>query len=164
MDKRGFIKTVEAIIAVLLIFVFIYYITPKASDNKDLGDVKSLQAGILQGISENEEFRDCMIAADNPALLWVQGTDGIDNSFTEKIFSGFSPTKCTPTNTQTKIQTFIESSLPPKFQQNYRLVICNEGYCGLPPEKDTVYTSAVIITSSVKSQNYNPKIARLYIW
>lgn len=161
MNKRGFIKTVEAIIAILLIFIFVYYITPKTTDTKEVGEVKELQTEILKGISENEEFRDCII--NNPGLMWIQGANGIDSDFPNNI-NGFTSEKCVQNAVQTKIKTFVESGLPPKFQNNYRLVICEEGKCGLPPEKDTVYTSAVIITSSVKSQNYNPKIARLYFW
>ena len=49
MNKQGFIKTIEAIIAVLIIFIFIYYVTPKSSDIKDtsapiLEAIISLQA------------------------------------------------------------------------------------------------------------------------
>lgn len=162
MNKQGFIKTVEAIIAVLIIFIFIYYITPKSSDNKDTSDIKKLQEEILKGISENEEFRECITASNNPELLWIQGTNGIDTGFLVPISSNFSPAECITTTTN--IKTFIEQSLTKKFQNNYRLVICTQGNCGSPPEKDAVYTSAVIVTSSLKSKDYNPKVVRLYLW
>jgi len=164
MDKQGFIKTIEAIIAVLIIFIFIYYITPKVNNSADIENIKLIQTEVLKGISENEGFRDCITAVDNPTLLWIQGINGVTNDFPGKIANGFDPTKCLPTNEAVNIQTYIESGLPPKFQQNYRLVICEQGQCGLPPEEDEVFTTAMIITSSIKSQDYNPKVVRLYTW
>ncbi|MEK6951527.1 MAG: hypothetical protein AABX29_00775 [Nanoarchaeota archaeon] len=166
MNKQGFIKTVEAIIAVLIIFIFIYYVTPKSTTNQDTSDIKKLQEEILKGISEKEIYRECITAEDNQVLLWIQGNNGIDTNFAIPISTNFSPTKCTPTNIPNGIKTFIEQSLTQKFQNNYRLIICTQGSCGSPPEKDTVYTSAVIVTSSLKTTppTYNPKVVRLYLW
>ncbi len=150
MDKKGFIKTVEAIIAVLIIFIFIYYVTPKSSDNKDISDIKELQAEILKGISENEAFRECIVKETGIETIQSTGIIGFEN-----CNNGVS----------TAMQTFIESSLTKKFQTNYQLVICTQGSCGSPPEEDTVYTSAVIVTSSLKAPpTYNPKVVRLYLW
>ena len=153
MNKQGFIKTVEAIIAILIIFIFIYYVTPKSSDNKDVSGIKKLQEEILKGVSENEEFRECIVTAQGGAIWYIQGSQS----------EGFSTEQCS--GIKTEMQTFIEKSLTPKFQTNYQLVICTQGSCGSPPEQDTVYTSAVIVTSSLKAPTtYNPKVVRLYLW
>ena len=150
MNKQGFIKTVEAIIAVLIIFIFIYYVTPKSTTNQDTSDIKKLQEEILKGISENEEFRECIIQETGIGIIQSTGITGF----------------ATCNGIATTMQTFIESSLTKKFQTNYQLVICTQGSCGSPPEKDTVYTSAVIVTSSLKTTppTYNPKVVRLYLW
>ena len=155
MNKQGFIKTVEAIIAVLIIFIFIYYVTPKSSDNKDTSDIKKLQEEILKGISENEIYRGCIVTCPNEITCTIKGNE----------HPGFNSPECTTNDIPTAMQTFIEKSLTPKFQTNYQLVICTQGSCGSPPEKDTVYTSAVIVTSSLKTTPpYNPKVVRLYLW
>ena len=152
MNKQGFIKTIEAIIAVLIIFIFIYYVTPKSSDIKDTSDIKKLQEEILKGISENEVFRECIIKETGTKII----------QYADPKITGFET--CT-SGVSTTMQTFIESSLTKKFQTNYQLVICTQGSCGSPPEKDTVYTSAVIVTSSLKTPpTYNPKVVRLYLW
>lgn len=155
MDKKGFIKTVEAIIAVLIIFIFIYYITPKSTGNKEANDIKELQAEILKGISENEVYRECIITCPDNSICTIKGNEQLN----------FNSQTCT-NNILTNIKNFIEESLTPKFKNNYQLVICTQGSCGSPPEEDTVYTSAIIVTSSLKTTPpaYNPKIVRLYLW
>ncbi|MEK6951539.1 MAG: hypothetical protein AABX29_00835 [Nanoarchaeota archaeon] len=158
MNKQGFIKTVEAIIAVLIIFIFIYYITPKSTGNKETNDIKELQAEILKGISENEVYRECIVSCPDGSICTIEKS-GISNNFNTQT--------CTNNNNiPADMKGFIEKSLTPKFKDNYQLVICTQGNCGSPPEKDTVYTSAVIVTSSLKTTppTYNPKVVRLYLW
>jgi hypothetical protein len=140
MNKKGFIKTVEAIIEILIIFIFIYYVTPKINENPEIKGIKSLQTEILKGISENEDFRECIITSED-----------------------FTITK-TEQSVCPNIKEFIDSSLTPLYKNKYQLDVCLEGSCSGPPDEKTVYTSAIIITSSIKAQEYKPKIVRLYLW
>ncbi len=49
-------------------------------------------------------------------------------------------------------------------------MICNPDDCGIPdlPTNENVYTSAVIVTSSLEPpitpESYNPKVVRLWVW
>ena len=67
MNKKGFAKTLEAGIAVILVLVFIYYVLPKQSPEQTALDipenVKTAQSFILQEISTQEALRNCALYA-----------------------------------------------------------------------------------------------------
>jgi len=55
-NKKGFVKTVEAIIASLIILVFVAYIIPA-----NVRTVVEDSSGVLKSLSENLEFRHCVV-------------------------------------------------------------------------------------------------------
>ena len=63
MNNKGFLRILEAVIAIIIIFMFTYYITPKDTEKIDVeGEkIKLLQKTILNEISYNENFRDCIL-------------------------------------------------------------------------------------------------------
>lgn len=150
MDKRGFIRTLEAIIAIIIVFVFIYVLMQGTINTATKGteSIKSLQEEVLRGISESEALRNCIVKL-TPNYLDISEIPGLLDDDIICVAD---------------IKTYMQSNLG-KFKQSYALVICNvDASCGIPsdlPDKN-VYTTAIIITSSL--QDYKPKIVRLWVW
>ena len=151
MNKKGFIRTLEAVIAILIVFVFIYVLMQGSltTKSKTSDSIKSMQEEILRGISESESLRSEVVNFDK--------NEGTKNYLGADI----------STLSGNSIVEYVYDNLPTRFQQNYALVIC-ETSCGIPgslPNKE-VYTTAVVITSSLESNcpECKPKIVRLWVW
>lgn len=145
MNKRGFIRTLEAIIAVIIVFVFIYYVGSSSDkEYRTLESIKTLQESILSEISKNDGFRDCIVNSQNIQEIKNNGKE------------------CP------EIGKFIEDNLPTRFKTRYRFNVCDPNQmktCSLPSiEGGEVYTSAVVITSSLGSKTYSPRILRLWLY
>ena len=153
MDKKGFIRTLEAVIAVIVVFVFIYSVGRGGYEStREVDSIKSLQESILSEISKNDGFRECIVTASTKNIKKIK-KDG----------KGVCP----------EIDMFIKGSLPPRFLGKYKFNVCdpkNLGKdCQLPGFGDStrVYTSAVIITSSLEGDGtgtYSPRILRLWFF
>ena len=57
--KKGFVRTVEAMLAVLLGFTFLLFIVPNESGDSGYENEK-----ILQGFEQDPSFRDCAIGGN----------------------------------------------------------------------------------------------------
>ena len=163
MDKKGFIRTLEAVIAILIVFVFIYVLMQDSltSKSKTSDSIKSMEEEILRGISESESDIDTdSIKVVTKRSCIVALTSDIDFS------KNYGNLNDVDKNCVNAIKKYVEDSLPVKFKQNYALTICGTN-CGIPstlPDKE-VYTTAIIITSFLSTeQDYNPKIVRLWVW
>ncbi|MBI2507323.1 hypothetical protein HYV89_00025 [Candidatus Woesearchaeota archaeon] len=156
MNKRGFLRTLEAVIAVVIVFLFIYY-AGKSSGDKDaryVQGIRSLQESVLDEISKNDDFRECIVSTSN------DDTDGNDIRDIVEIGEGG---RCK------EIDTFIKDSLPTRFKERYAFNVCNPldlGSCSLPGniKGGEVYTSAVVISSSLNNGKYNPRILRMWLF
>ena len=92
MNNKGFLRILEAVIAIIIIFMFTYYIMPKNTEKSDVeGDkIRLLQKTILDEISYNEGFRDCILGRDG--ILWdickvdiTTYAEGLDKRYQGKI-------------------------------------------------------------------------------
>lgn len=67
MSKKGFAKTVEAALAVIIVLMFIYYVVPRQAPEETAlrmpENVKTAQSFILQEISTQEHLRKCALYA-----------------------------------------------------------------------------------------------------
>jgi hypothetical protein len=67
MNNKGFAKTLEAGIAVILVLVFIFYVLPKQAPEQTVlripENVDTAQSFILQEISTQEDLRNCALYA-----------------------------------------------------------------------------------------------------
>ena len=63
MDKRGFLKIMEAVIAIILVFSVVLYILPKAEKVtfKIPPDLELIAGTILDDAQNDEEFRKCIL-------------------------------------------------------------------------------------------------------
>ncbi len=144
MNKRGFIRTLEAVIAIIIVFVFIYAVSQsnieRASAKVD--SIKSLQEEILRGISENEEYREEVLELD--INLYNEDLKGKDFFFINHVSNNLGG-----------------------FSDRYALIVCNPNDCIIPDslfDKEMVYTSAVVISGSFDEISSTPKIVRLWVW
>jgi hypothetical protein len=152
MNKRGFIKTLEAVVSIVVVFIFILTLTRGGENVSTSEEMKNLQEGLLQGIIQTDEFRSCIINVPVGNL--------------NDISSG---------NICPEIMAYIGETLPNRFvnsgKERYFIDVCDPSstnvgaLCSLPIElegRDLLFTSAVIISADLET--YNPRILRIWMW
>lgn len=134
MNKKGWIKTLEAVIAIILIMGFILIITPKHEIGEEIPEnVKVAQEFILEEVLYNETFRNCVINAKTGSCKKDGGCkEDLNNFIAENVPAGY----------------------------DYECEICISGSCiALPTEtlEKSVYVNNVFIAEG-------PRIFRIYFW
>ncbi len=62
MNKKGFVRTLEAVIAVVIVLGIMLVLTPAKQPETDIpANLKQSQAFILNHIATNENFRNCIM-------------------------------------------------------------------------------------------------------
>ncbi|MBS3150761.1 hypothetical protein J4443_00050 [Candidatus Woesearchaeota archaeon] len=161
MNKRGFIRTLEAVAAIIIVFLFIYYAGRNSQeDTRFVQGIRSLQESILDDVGKNDDFRECIV------------NSGIADF--NQIVEGFKASNCInikQDNCAKDVDCYIEGSLPLRYKERYAFTICSPsdlGSCSLPGSiggSKEVYTSAVIISSSLKNEGkYGPRILRMWLY
>ncbi|HLC71988.1 MAG TPA: hypothetical protein VJH37_00230 [Candidatus Nanoarchaeia archaeon] len=136
MNKKGFVRTLEAIIAAIIVLGIILVVTPEKAQQRTgtPENVKEAQQFILEGIAMNETFRDCILRST------VQGECN---------------TVCVA---PADIDAFVAAHTPPLY--GFRCEICNSASTcseSLPLDK-SLYTDSRLIAR-------NPaRIIRLIFW
>jgi len=157
MDKRGFIRTLEAVIAVILVFVFIYAVSKGARlGDTNLDKMRGIQEGVLRGVSNDDAKRSCIVSLECDVSEYCK---------VDLAEVGNRPNDDEHCIKRDKILEGIENALPKRYKDRYAFVICSMDDCNIPdlPEEN-VYTSAVLITSTFEDKRYDPKIVRLWVW
>lgn len=69
-NKKGYIRTIEAILAILVVFAFVVTILPKKTTEiaKAPPELDSTMKSILEEAQNNEEFRTCLLLNNNVKL------------------------------------------------------------------------------------------------
>lgn len=134
-DKKGFIRILEAIIALMLIFGYVITILPKAPKNisKAPPEIESALEEITSGIQTNERLRASVLESNNIHQVDVTAS-GILN-------------------------TFIKESFPAVTLHvwDYAFSVCafaNNRDCVFFPQKDTRKDQAVELNDLEAFQNY----------
>ena len=145
MGKRGFIKTLEAVLAVIIVFIFMFTVRQTSGDSV-VSSMRDIQEGLLTGVSQDDMFRNCIVTSPDFVFSGIVG----NNPCLNKDLKGY-----------------VENSLPSRFRDRYIIQACDANNCILPPEvtgsgEKNLYTSAVIISSDLGT--YNPKIFRIWMW
>jgi len=135
MDKKGYIKTLEAVIAIVLIlgFIFLYLPREDTGSNEVPPLVASAQDSIKESLTNDVALREAIINQDSN-----------DNSG------------------QDAMEELLEANLPPGFNGNFN--ICGTPTCigeGVPVDKN-IYVEDIIISATLETQK--PKIVRVFIW
>jgi hypothetical protein len=137
MNKKGYAKTVEAIIAVVIIFIFLIGVVVKnqKAEPDVPKDIELLQNVILNEIENNESLRDYTLGSSTKDLEYlnnfINNSIGITNTNTDFNISIVNLTQEIPIN------------------------------IGLPNKK-TVYARSLIISSNFTTDD--SRLLMLYLW
>lgn len=147
MRKKGFIRTFEAVIAIIILLSTIYILTPKI--NVDIGTpnlVEQAHIAIFSEVLYNNNFRDCIVNQIT--------TEGALNN-AEGSYAGYLINEsCT-----SSITNFIDIHRPKGYV--YLAEVCDKSESclddDLPVEK-SIYVESVMLASNT------PKLLRIYFW
>ena len=151
MVKQGYIRTLEAVIAIVIILLFIFTITPKNITNpSDIPvQVKTAQTYILQSIAEDGSgLRGAVLAAnvpdtpDDPGYAEHPGYIGCSDV--------------------ADVEARVSANVPPGF--SYSCAICLTTNCVFTPAGITtsVYVDDIMIAPP--DTDTPPKIVRIWMW
>lgn len=150
-NKRGWIRIVEAFVAILLVTGVLLFVINKGYIGKtDISsEIYDIETSILRNIELNPELRKEILETVEGNTLPISWED--INSEGNKIFPQ-------------KTKTTLEQSL-----QDYSYLECKAKLCELNkictldnlPEKD-VYAQSVVISSTL--QIYSPSQLKLFCW
>jgi len=75
-NKKAYLKTLEAVIAAMILLIFIGEVLPHKTEDTTLTplDIETMQQTILKSISSREDLRTCVLTEDIPCI-----TDFIDS-------------------------------------------------------------------------------------
>ena len=139
MNKKGFFRTLEAVIAIVVILTFIYSVAPKKEIKEEIPyALKTARDYILNEIATNPDLRN----------LVTESSIDDDVKNIEDIGD---------------LDEFIKNNIPPGYE--YSGAICKTTYCVLEeklPEKKTIYMADIIVSPS--SLEEEPRIVRLWFW
>ena len=140
MFKKGYIRTLEAVIAIVIILLFIFTITPERVTNPKAvpPQVENAQRYILDEVENNQDLRDEALAVAS------DGQCGGDAAVAPNI------------------DLLVSNNLPPGFA--YSCAVCSTTSCVFTPEGVTtsVYVDDVMITPDNIADG--PKIVRIWFW
>ena len=136
MNKKGFGKTLEATIAIILILTFIFYFTPKPLSKEPSIPVNVMEAQsfILEQISTKDSFRDCLV---------------------QTAAVGKCETVCRAVN------NFIKHKDNKPFGYTAACEVCDSAstcYTDNLPINVSLYTDSVFLAGKF------PKVVRIYFW
>lgn len=144
VTKKAYIRTLEAVIAIVIILIFIFTITPKKipNPNETPEQVETAQKYILKEIANTQALRDEALNAQlSPATPYLP---------------------CNDVNVGTEIDNLVRANLPPGF--DYSCAICsNTGCVYTPPDiVNSIYMDDMMITP--ENIENGPRIIRLWFW
>ncbi|MBI2673215.1 hypothetical protein HYX19_03065 [Candidatus Woesearchaeota archaeon] len=136
VNRKGYIKTIEAVIAIILLLIFVYNFVPRNGVVEPTTPfiVDSAQKIIVKEIMQNETIR-----------------------------SGIIDSGITDCRTYTKLnEGIIKKHLPGGY--SFTCEICDTPVCisNLTPVDKSVYMTDAFISAT--QTNQNPKILRIWIW
>lgn len=143
MNKKGYIKTLEAVIAIVAILVFTFGVTPRETPNPNQVPfvVKNAEDFITSTLANNDNMRQFVLNADPD----------------EKDSLGFL-------NANLSIDMLVINNLPTGY--SYEFKICKETTCLAenPPLEASVYSDDVIIAGVDEDDKAKVRIVRFWFW
>ena len=145
-NKKGFIKTLEAVLAIIILLSLIFTLTPKTKI--DISKPISLQQAhniMFSEISQNISFRECLLdLTDNKEINNPQG------------FTGGNPSTGLCLD---HINEFLETYRPNGYV--YLAESCDKSascLIGELPIDKQIYSESIMLASDT------PKVFRIYFW
>ncbi|MAG50887.1 hypothetical protein CL621_04610 [archaeon] len=142
MNKKGYIRTLEAVIAIIIILVFVLTVLqPKYKKESEPAEIKLLQDTIINELEEDENYRNIILNCDDI-------------------------TTCDITTIK---EDLIEPMIGKVGDYEYYLYIQDAGIeipLEIPsslPGEIKIYAKGIMISTTLEG-NYDPKIVVLYLW
>lgn len=147
VNKKGFIRTLEAVIAVILLLTIIYMTAPSQEiDISKPNVITQAHSVIFSEISTNQDYRSCLL---NKII-----SDGALNNASGQYTGSIIPHICIQ-----EINNFIAPFTPHGYV--YLAEVCNQAKSclnrNIPVEK-SVFAESIMLASD------NPKVFRVYFW
>ncbi|MFH1637686.1 MAG: hypothetical protein ABIB71_04660 [Candidatus Woesearchaeota archaeon] len=152
VNKKGYIRTLEAVIGIVIILLFIFSVNPKVKEKTESmpSAVETSLDFITEEINSNATLRTAVYL---PSLLNC----------------GSTPENC---QEEYKVTPFISHNIPPTYSHDYRIcdnpscvLVCEEGDAEclnkLPPMDVSVYTADTIVAPS---EDVQPRLVRVWVW
>ncbi|MDD5331852.1 MAG: hypothetical protein PHE43_03465 [Candidatus Nanoarchaeia archaeon] len=156
VDKKGVIKTFEAVFAIVLILIFIYAILPRHTESKPEVpyEVKSSFEFLLDNILTNNSLRDCLV--NNPLC---RNQENLQQTVIEGV-----PTNYEFAYVICQTPTCLCDDVCVNFQNKLRVPGCNDVCINSAPwpEEKSIYMGDVFVASYKDQQD--PKIFRIWVW
>jgi len=137
MNKKGFVRTLEAVIAVIIVFTIIVMLAPeKNRPEKETPEIiKQTLAFLLEQITSNEAYKACVKKS--------------------AAAPGECKAVCPP---PADIDSFVKNNIPARY--DYRCEIClSASTCSGPlPLGKSLYTDSKLIAADP------PRVIRLIFW
>lgn len=137
MNKKGFLRTIEAVIAIIIVLGLILFLTPaRISDVGEVpGTIEESQKVIVEEVSYNETFRSCILKDKDRSCI------GMDWPCSQ-------------------METFVRSNIPSGYDFNCE--ICDSSVSCVQnlkvPVDKTVYARDIFIAGEPS------RVFRVYIW
>lgn len=151
VNKKGFIRTLEAVLAVMLLLTMIYITAPSQElDISKPNTIKQAHSAIFAEISTNYDFRNCLLnEIDIPSPQ-----KGALNNAKGQYSGSIVPHICIQ-----DINSFIAPYTPHGYV--YLAEVCAQSKScldkNLPAEK-SIFAESIMLASD------NPKVFRVYFW
>lgn len=158
MNKKGFVKIIEAVIAIVIVFIFIFTILPKENKVEKIPEnIRLFQEKILGEIESNEVLRKEVL---DYKIFNDAGNDRNSQILTYR-------------KDKPAIDEFIRKNIYPTLDYNYTIcadktgsLVCNPDFVNLPndlknielPNK-AIYAKSKIIANSTQTNTF-----KLYVW
>jgi len=139
VNKKGYLKTLEAVLAIVIILLFTFSVTPKEEIDLSMPqNIKTSQSFILSELQNNETIRYYVVHSDD--------SDAASNAAYKAVDS------------------LISENMPSSY--DYTFGICKMSSCisnitSLALET-SIYSQDILITTDGLIQN--PKVVRLWVW
>jgi len=139
VNKKGYLKTLEAVLAIVIILLFTFAVTPKPEPSFGAPfALKSAQSYILSEVERNGTIRTLVMGSDKSEAAMFEAESAID--------------------------LVVKDNIPPGF--GYTFGICDLSVCvsNITPiaMERSIYAGDVLIASNETVQN--PKVVRLWMW
>lgn len=140
VNKKGYIRTLEAVIGIVIILLFIFSVTPKSKSTAEEVPfvVKNSLDFMTAEINGNEEYRTAVYSVDVEAC----GEGECQEELT--------------------ITPFISDNAPPGYTYNYK--ICDDPSCIAASDNPevSVYTADTFVSPPTDDQD--PRLVRIWLW
>ena len=142
MNKRGWIKIVEAFVAILIIVgVALFLYGNRNTQNKDLSsEIFPIERAILEEIQNNEDFRTIIVGIKEVPVEWENFTS-----------AGLA-----------KIKENIEGKTPTNLECVAKICELGNAICDIGYLNKEVYAQPIVISTNVSE--YSPKQLKLFCY